>query len=318
MHTYTFLPLSLTGYLQQRIVILLSLLFVISHSLFSQLASPPNQWEKDTIPFTLTDANNLRVPAVLNGTDTLELMFHLASSSVTLIETVTPKLSSLQWDTIDTTKSWGGNHASRRSSFNTLQIGRMYQDSVMIWENKHSGPETDGKFGPDFFGGKVIEIDFDREQLMIHSDLPAEAQQYEKLRVSMNRGSMFVEAKVVVGEAEYVNTFLVHTGYGGAILFDDEFVAKAKLGEQLEIIEEGELKDSYGNVIKTKKAILPTLVIGAERLVDVPVGFFDGAIGRQKMSVMGGEIWKRFNMMIVVDTGEIYVKSSKWKDVAFK
>jgi hypothetical protein len=70
------------------------------------------------------------------------------------------------------------------------------------------------------------------------------------------------------------------------------------------------LKDSYGNVLKTRKAILPALIIGDEILTDVPAGFFEGAIGRQKMSIFGGDILKRFNIRIDARREHIYLKAN--------
>ena len=55
---------------------------------------------------------------------------------------------------------------------------------------------------------------------------------------------------------------MIHSGYGGSILYDDNFSAENSLGEQIKIIDEKELKDSYGNVLKTKKGILPKFTIG--------------------------------------------------------
>lgn len=40
----------------------------------------------DTIPFQLTAHNNLSIKAVVNKQDTVDLMFHTASSGVTLIK----------------------------------------------------------------------------------------------------------------------------------------------------------------------------------------------------------------------------------------
>ena len=39
----------------------------------------------DTIPFQLTEHNNLSVPAILNDQDTLQLMLHTAASGLTVI-----------------------------------------------------------------------------------------------------------------------------------------------------------------------------------------------------------------------------------------
>ncbi len=71
------------------------------------------------------------------------------------------------------------------------------------------------------------------------------------------------------------------------------------------------MKDSYGNILKTKKAIMPLVKIGNEQLTDVPVGFFEGAIGRQKMSILGGDILKRFNWIIDAERKFIYLKANR-------
>jgi hypothetical protein len=61
------------------------------------------------------------------------------------------------------------------------------------------------------------------------------------------------------------------------------------------------------------KAILPALKIGTVKLSNVPVGFFSGALGRQKMSVLGGDILKRFNIIIDSKREYIYLKPNKLK-----
>ena len=51
---------------------------------------------------------------------------------------------------------------------------------------------------------------------------------------------MFIEGTSRVGGIDYTNHFLIHSGYGGTILYDDQFVEKSKIGEQIEITAEQE------------------------------------------------------------------------------
>ena len=264
----------------------------------------------DTIPFLLTGHNNISIQAVLNKIDTVQLMFHTAASSVTMIKATAEKLASLELNQADTVKSWGGDHASRYSDDNSLQIGSLQWEHLTVWENEHSGPMTDGKFGPDLFQDKVIEINFDKNFMVIHASLPEIGEDYERLNLIMENGFLFIEGTISIGAKEYGNRFLIHSGYGGALLLDDEFVRANDIGVQLEIIEESELKDSYGNILKTKKAILPSFTLGNTTLLDLPVGFFEGSIGRQKMSVMGGAVLKQFNMFIDTKESCIYLKAN--------
>jgi hypothetical protein len=195
-----------------------------------------------------------------------------------------------------------------------LRIGDLEFNSVAIWENKYSGQETDGKFGIDLFKDKVIQLDFDEKTLTISSDLPKHLRKYERLNLKFENDMMFVEANCTIDGAVIGNWFLIHSGYSGGLLFDDKFVKEYQIGKKLKITGEKELKDSYGNVLKTVKAILPGFTIGREKLTDVPVGFFEGALGRQKMSIMGGDILKRFNLVIDAKKAFIYLKSNKLKN----
>lgn len=59
-------------------------LFVVLFALSCTIAySQKNTAYK--IPFVLTQYNNIIIPAMLNGTDTLHLMFHTAANDITLI-----------------------------------------------------------------------------------------------------------------------------------------------------------------------------------------------------------------------------------------
>ncbi|MBN8823778.1 MULTISPECIES: aspartyl protease family protein [unclassified Spirosoma] len=297
-------------------LLLLVLLFALpSQVLFGQRTNTTYPY---SIPFQLTSHNNLSVRAVLNEQDTVKLMFHTAANAVTLTEEALKTVKSLTFAGADSVKSWGGsNNTSRFSTNNRLQIGGQTWPNTPIWENKNSGPETDGKFGIDLFEGKVIELDFDTNRMTIHETLPDKIGQYEKLKLIVDNGMLFLEAHCMVGNQTLKNQFLIHSGYSGAILLDDQFVAGHKLDDVLTVISEKELKDSFGNVIKTQRAILPGLTIGSQTLADVPVGFFKGALGRQKMSILGGDILKRFNLIIDAKREYVYLKPNRLLKTAY-
>jgi hypothetical protein len=273
-----------------------------------------------TIAFKLTDYNNISIPAILNNTDTVHLMFHTAASSVTLTEESVKKLKSIQFKEVtDSVKSWGGqSNSSRLSVQNSIRMGDLLWEKIPIWENINSGHYTDGKFGIDLFKGRVIEIDFDKNIIRLHASLPKKIKKYEKAKLIFKDDMMFLEADCAVGDSSFSNIFLIHSGYSGAILFDDKFAGDNKLSEKLQILGEKILKDSYGNIVKTKQAILSSLKIPGKSLVNVPAGFFEGSIGRQKMSILGGDILKRFNLIIEADRSYIYLKANKLMNTEYK
>lgn len=282
------------------------------------MAQRPSALKQYLIPFKLTAHNNLSIKGILNQKDTVDLMFHLAASSVTLTEEAIGRIKSVTFDRTDSVSSWGGaGNTSRHSKSNGLQIGELTWKNIPIWENKNSGPSTDGKFGLDLFKDKIVDIDFEESKIFIREELPKNIKQYQKLSIDYNDDMMFVTAQCQVGNTNISNRFLIHSGYAGSILFDDQFSNANRLSEKLTITSEKQLKDSYGNVLKTKKAILPNVALGNFDLKNIPVGFFDGAIGRQKMSILGGDVLKRFNIIIDAKREFIYLKPNKLKDTAY-
>ncbi len=265
----------------------------------------------DTIAFILTKYNNITIRSILNERDTVNLMFHTAASHVSLTQTATQRIKSLRLDKLYTgVKSWGGtNGTSRSSENNSLRIGKLTWDNIAIDENELSGHTTDGKFGPNLFRNKIIEINFDTQIILIRTQLPTIGEDYEKFDLILKNNYMYIKGLLDVGETnKYSAEFLIHSGYSGTILLDDKFVDAHNIASKLKIISESQLKDAQGNVLKTKKAILPNLVIGTINFPEMPISFFEGAIGRQKMSVLGGDLLKRFHIIIDIKNAAIYLK----------
>jgi len=296
------------------ILVCIGLMMSIQISYGQQSNKALEDTKLQTIPFELMDHNNLVIQVILNDKDSLRFMFHTATSSLTVIS---DHAESIVWDKEESVESWGGASNAKYSSNNSLSIGDYQWDSLAIWGNKNSGPTTDGKFGPNLFEDKVIEIDFDNSVINIHQSLPNKAKSYQKLAIKFENGFMFIEGSSEIGTTHFTNQFLIHSGFGGTILFDDETVKNQQLNKLLKVTKEDELKDSYGNVIKTKKAVLPLLSIGDKKFKKLTVGFFEGAVGRQKMSVIGSELLKRFNIIIDAKREYIYLKANGLAKIAF-
>lgn len=266
--------------------------------------------KRDTIHFKLTDHHNIAIVGTLNEVDTVTLMFHTAATDLALTKEYTAVASSLNWTDGGEVQSWGGASKALMSLNNTLGIGTMRWDSLSIWEDERSGPGTDGKFGPDLFAGKVLEINYANRMLVIHEKLPEGLDGHVKLPLESDRGMLFLSATSQVAGQTYLGKFLVHSGYGGAVLFNDDFVAETQLGDRIEITEVQELRDSYGNVLETKKGVLSGFELGGVVLDSLTVGFFEGAIGRQKLNVIGGDLLRRFNWVFTEDRKFVYLSKT--------
>lgn len=297
---------------------LLMVMLATSLLLLSQEKQPsPKNTVLDSIPFKLTEHNNLSIKALFGNVDTLNLMFHTAASSVVLTKKATEKMKSIHWDSQSEVGSWGGRATSRYSENNTIQIGKLHRDDITVWEDINSGPTTDGKFGPDLFKGYAIEIDFDKNLLLLHKSLPRKTESYLKMPLIFEDGQLFIQGVCTINGVTYKNNFLIHSGYGGALLFDDKFAEESRIGERIEIIDKKELKDSFGNVVQVKKGLLPTFNLGILTLKDVPVGFFEGKIGQQQISMIGADVLKRFNIIIEANRAFIYLTPNQLNNIAY-
>ncbi|MEL6254979.1 MAG: aspartyl protease family protein [Bacteroidota bacterium] len=295
-----------------------SLLLLVSPPLEAQNLHEKSNSASDTISFRLTSFNNIVLHAILNETDSLDLMFHTAANDMTLIESVRDRLKSVNYGEADSVNSWGGQGSSRRSMGNSLQVGKQNWTEVTIWENKHSGQETDGKIGMDFFMGRILEINYEQNFIAVHLKLPMLNTNFEELPLELNSGMRFLKGKMTLGEENFENSFLIHSGYAGSLLLDDAFAQKHKLDSQLKILEEKILKDSYGNELKTLKALMPGFQLGNIHFDQLPVGFFSGALGRQKISVMGGDLLKRFNWIFDLQEERVYIQPNANIKLAYR
>ena len=279
----------------------------------------PSASKPTTIPFRITPYNNIIIRVVVNKLDTLHLMLHTASSDITLTEEALTKIRTVKFNgTVDSVKSWGGNdNTADYSVNNNVAINDLNWENITIWKDKNSGKESDGKIGLNLFGHKSIEFDFDKNQLVIGSKLPRKVKKFSKLKLTSKDDNLFITGTLQTDHTAIENKFLIHSGYSGTILLDDEFVKNNMLDQKIKITDRKKLKDAFGNVLSVEKGLLPAFKISGFRMQSVPAGFFAGAVGRQKMSVLGGDMLKRFNFIIDADKTFIYLRPSHFFNTPF-
>lgn len=259
------------------------------------------------LPFRLTTASNIVVRATLHDADAVDLMFHTAVDSVSLTREAIERLS--RFDVADAVEvhSWGGNASARRSTGNSLRMGELAWRDVTIFESELSGPDTDGKFGPNLFEGRIVEVDYDAGELSIHSELPPLGAEFQRLDVSRRNGACFVTCELLVGGEVHATEFMLHTGFGGTALLDEAFLREHGLDSKLAVAGETTLRDSFGHPVPARSIRLPGLRFGSQEFLDVAVGTFDGHIGADRASVLGAALLARCHWILDPVHGHVYV-----------
>lgn len=271
----------------------------------------------DTIPFFLNKQYNICIRARVNGADSLVLMFHSSSTGVTLTEEAVAKKLALQNSQSTRVTTWGGSADGRFSEHNTFAIQRLTWNDMTIFVNEYSGPDTDGKFGYDLFKDKIVAIDYDHARMIVYSALPKLSKGYNKSKLMVKDGSTFILGALDLGKTVYRDTFMFHTGYGGAVLLDPKIGERYGMQSTLKTISTSELKDAYGNVFKIETKSLPELKVGGKKIKNVPLSFAarSSAI---PMKVFGNGLLRRFNVVFDFQREEVYMRPNAAQREPFK
>lgn len=272
------------------------------------------------IPFRLTKYNNILVPVIINQKDTVQLMLHTGSDYITIIEDSYKKMKSISIsDTLNNVTSWAGYSDMKMSQSNVIKFGNEEFSKIPIFIDKQSGHESDGKIGLKFFEGKYFEINFDENKLYVYDKAPTKLKKYTKLNSRYSQETLYIKAFPFIDKKPIETEFMIHTGFSGALMISDDFVKEYKLLEKFEIIGDSKLSDAAGNVILSKKSILPNFELANQTFKNVPMSFFDSTIKIQHKNIMGGDLIKRFNLILNSEKDILYVKKSKYyKDEYFK
>ena len=272
------------------------------------------------IPFRLTKYNNILVPVIINQKDTVQLMLHTGSDYITIIDDSYKKMKSISIsDTLNNVTSWAGYSDMKMSKNNVIKFGNEEFSKIPIFIDKQSGHESDGKIGLKFFEGKYLEINFDENKLFVYDKAPTKLKKYTKLNSRYSQETLYIKAFPFIDKKPVETEFMIHTGFSGALMISDDFAKEYKLLEKFEIIGESKLSDAAGNVILSKKSILPDFELANQTFKNVPMSFFDSTIKIQHKNIMGGDLIKRFNLILNPEKDILYVKKSKYyKDEYYK
>ena len=291
-------------------------------SCYTQIASaiPPESLQSksiknDTIPFTLTAYNAIMVKAILNDTDTLKLHYDISSFDFHLTkETILNKTSLLS-------KQANPSAAPNFNKLNkaqTLKIGGLVWNNLEILPTNVTAHEMDGRIGWNVFEGKQVELDYDKNLMIIHTKLPKNLKGYTKAPVTFIHSDLTVKASVQINNQTYTGDFMLDNGSEQAMVLDSAFAARANLNS-LKVIRSTTLHDATGRKYETKNIQVPLFSINQHMLNNVPASVlnYKSPTGYE-VSFIGNDLFKRFNMILDLKNDNIYLKPNKLTAVKYR
>lgn len=271
---------------------------------------PPKNFSKttpvfrDTIKLSINKQNTMFVKTVLNKTDTLTLNFDTGSSDLTLTrETLKNKIKS-----------------SLKSGTNTLQIGTKTYEGFKVYPADLSGHGTEGRFGWDLFDGMIVELDYDKGIMAVHSRLPKEVKKdksYTKLPIKYFNNVFFVEGTIKQGKSMNTDWYLFDTGYQRTLMLDGPMLKEQGFPvHTMKEIKRVVMKGGQGNEVPVITSGLESLTLGKYTLKNIPVQVLSQSrlVSRSRMHILGNEVLKRFNVFFDFQNNVVYLKPNKLMD----
>ncbi|GAB3512993.1 hypothetical protein [Emticicia fontis] len=250
--------------------------------------------QHDTIPFVLTDYNNIKFKAVLNRRDSLDLKFDSGTTGLLLThDAIKEKTHNLDPDKAE-------NH---------LQIGSLNWSNLEVFPVAISGQGTDGRFGWDLFDGKVVEIDYDKNLMIVHTRMPELGKGYSKFPIEYTHTLFCINGELQIKDQKFKNRFLFDNGYQRTIMMDTLLMHEQNYPKDLEVIKKVVMKNGQGKEIPVYTVNNERLNLGKNILYDIPVQLLATANpARFKTHIMGNEVLKRFNTILDFQKNYVYLK----------
>lgn len=253
----------------------------------------------DTISLTINKHNTIFIKAVVNEKDTLNLNFDTGTTELVLTnEVLKNKLKS-------TPKLY--------NTFYDLKLGNTNY-KTKVYDAELSGHGTDGRFGWDFFKDKIVELNYDDNAMIIHSELPKYVtldSKFAILKMEFWKDLFLISSEIKQNGVTNKDLFLFDIGYQRTAMLDSDLLKQGKFpAEKMEIVNKVIMKGAQGNEISVITSNLKVLKIGKYKLKNVPVQQLTTSkpLKNKNIHILGNEVLKRFNIFLDFKKNIVYLK----------
>jgi len=255
----------------------------------------------DSIPFRVNKQNTNYVTAVVNKTDTLQLNFDSGTTELVLTN-----------EALKTIKSGIKLYDTPYE----IQIGRRTY-KAKVYDAELTGDGTVGRFGWNIFDEMIVELNYDKNLMVVHSKMPAHIKKdkaYTKLGIKYYGELFFVEGSISQSGVSNKDWFLFDTGYQRATMLDNDLVKQNNFPtDKMPVIKKVIMHGAQGNEIPVITADLEKLRLGKYELKNIPAQIVttNKPLRGATVHILGNEILKRFNTVLDFQENVVYLKPSK-------
>ncbi|MFV0142884.1 hypothetical protein [Empedobacter falsenii] len=247
----------------------------------------------DTIPFFLTENNNIIIKSKVNNIN-VDLMFDSGATNLNL------------------DKKFINKHIISNKEKLSLIIGKSKIDSISYMSSEESAHHSEGNFGWNIFDGKILEIDYKNKIFIIHSKL-SDFREYYAYPINYTYGLFSIKLNYSIEKNKYYNSnFMVDTGFQKNIVFDQKILEQLNFSpKKLKINKSSFLTNSSGNRIELKNINTISFLLGngiknIESLLlntnEIPNP------AHYNTHILGNEILKNYQIIFDFQNNNMYIK----------
>tara|TARA_R110002051_G_scaffold325872_2_gene432783 strand:- start:20826 stop:22085 length:1260 start_codon:yes stop_codon:yes gene_type:complete len=255
--------------------------------------------KSDTIPIKIGENSKIHFTGSINSSEPLNFQFDLGSGGCGINENSIDKVKFFFDDKTFLINSKGRNEVAT-SSKNTLNVGSLtWDNNITFIESNNLEKGEDGILGNSLFMDKVIEIDYDKEIMIIHDSLPEYSENYVKQSYILDGVIPHIKGDIISGVDKFTDWFMFDTGYAGILKISQGFSEKFELPNKSE-----KTFNPFDDIL-----ILEGLTIGEHKFSNVSTHVYS-KVGGTSGAIIGNKILKYFNVIIDNRNGFIYFKKN--------
>lgn len=285
------------------------LLCLICFSVFGQSNSI------SIVPFKLEN-NGIYIYCKVNETDSLKFLFDTGANGSVINQQSKHEIN-LKVDSQSQNIGSNGSNLVDLSSGNKVSFGEITKENVPLTIIPYGSDVFDGVFGTDLMEQYIIEIDYDKNELRFYNpkDYQNELKDYEKFKIHFVNDYPTIKSSLIINDKKYSGLFGLDTGADNTLTVASPFSNKKDLTTKMNRIGTATSQGSDGSTYESPVVSAPEIKIGEKSIYNVPIDLSqstEGIDATEKMAgFFGNAILKRFNVVLDLGKGFIYLKMNK-------
>lgn len=267
--------------------------------------------KSDTLKFTIGEKNRIHLEGKINNSEPIDFIFDTGAGTNVVRTAVIGDKVNLKIDGVTQNNGADGVTTKEKSSGNIFEIENLIWEDARVVSIDYKEPLFDAVLGWGAFKYKVLEIDYENQIMVSHKNLSIPSD-YAKLPIQMFGGTPYIEISLFTNGKESKGWFSIDTGFNKTVLVSEKFTKENNLLDNAEILKTSTYQGSAGIPRKKMDILLPKIKLGPYEIYHFPISITDkDAEGVENNDYLGGELLKKFNIILDFKNNFIYLKPNK-------